>query len=200
MDRIVLSRPAVEAGERLGFLPGDLKDKIDPYLRPLYDALHDMMPGDQVIRRMGTGEIEVAPLAFMRGRTLAHAFVILDEAQNTTPVQMKMFLTRMGEGTRMVITGDLTQIDLPPAAAAACATRWRRWKGCRASASAASTAATWCAIPWSRASSTPTTSAQRREGDARRATRATARTEAAQVDASPVLDRAPPGWRSPAEA
>ena len=114
VDRIVLSRPAVEAGERLGFLPGDLKEKVDPYLRPLYDALGDMMPGDQVTRRMGTGEIEVAPLAFMRGRTLAHAFVILDEAQNTTPAQMKMFLTRMGEGTRMVITGDLTQIDLPP--------------------------------------------------------------------------------------
>jgi phosphate starvation-inducible PhoH-like protein len=114
VDRIVLSRPAVEAGERLGFLPGDLKEKVDPYLRPLYDALHDMMPGEQVIRRMGTGEIEVAPLAFMRGRTLAHAFVILDEAQNTTPVQMKMFLTRMGEGTHMVITGDLTQVDLPP--------------------------------------------------------------------------------------
>ena len=113
VDRIILSRPAVEAGERLGFLPGDLKEKVDPYLRPLYDALHDMMPGDQVIRRMGTGEIEVAPLAFMRGRTLAHAFVILDEAQNTTPVQMKMFLTRMGEGTRMVITGDLSQVDLP---------------------------------------------------------------------------------------
>ncbi len=114
VERIVLCRPAVEAGERLGFLPGDLKEKIDPYLRPLYDALHDMMPGDQVIRRMGTGEIEVAPLAFMRGRTLAHAFVILDEAQNTTEAQMKMFLTRMGEGTRMVVTGDLTQIDLPP--------------------------------------------------------------------------------------
>jgi phosphate starvation-inducible PhoH-like protein len=113
VDRIVLSRPAVEAGERLGFLPGDLKEKVDPYLRPLYDALHDMMPGDQVVRRMGTGEIEVAPLAFMRGRTLAHAFVILDEAQNTTPVQMKMFLTRMGEGTRMVIAGDLSQVDLP---------------------------------------------------------------------------------------
>jgi len=113
VDRIVLSRPAVEAGERLGFLPGDLKEKVDPYLRPLYDALHDMMPGEQVTRRMGTGEIEVAPLAFMRGRTLAHAFVILDEAQNTTPVQMKMFLTRMGEGTRMVIAGDLTQVDLP---------------------------------------------------------------------------------------
>jgi phosphate starvation-inducible PhoH-like protein len=113
VDRIVLSRPAVEAGERLGFLPGDMKEKVDPYLRPLYDALHDMMPGEQVVRRMGTGEIEVAPLAFMRGRTLAHAFVILDEAQNTTSVQMKMFLTRMGEGTRMVIAGDLSQIDLP---------------------------------------------------------------------------------------
>ena len=114
VERIVLSRPAVEAGERLGFLPGDMKEKVDPYLRPLYDALGDMMPGDQMARRIGTGEIEVAPLAFMRGRTLAHAFVILDEAQNTTPAQMKMFLTRMGEGTRMVITGDLTQIDLPP--------------------------------------------------------------------------------------
>jgi len=113
VDRIVLSRPAVEAGERLGFLPGDMKEKVDPYLRPLYDALHDMMPAEQVIRRMTNGEIEVAPLAFMRGRTLAHAYAILDEAQNTTAVQMKMFLTRMGEGTRMVVTGDLTQVDLP---------------------------------------------------------------------------------------
>jgi phosphate starvation-inducible PhoH-like protein len=113
VDRIVLSRPAVEAGERLGFLPGDMKEKVDPYLRPLYDALHDMMPADQVMRRLANGDIEVAPLAFMRGRTLAHCFAILDEAQNTTPVQMKMFLTRMGEGTRMVITGDLSQIDLP---------------------------------------------------------------------------------------
>ena len=114
VDRIVLSRPAVEAGERLGFLPGDLKEKVDPYLRPLYDALHDMMPAEQVTRRMAAGEIEVAPLAFMRGRTLAHCYAILDEAQNTTPAQMKMFLTRMGEGTRMVITGDPTQVDLPP--------------------------------------------------------------------------------------
>lgn len=114
VERIILSRPAVEAGERLGFLPGDMKEKVDPYLRPLYDALGDMLPGDQLTRRMSTGEIEVAPLAFMRGRTLAHAFVILDEAQNTTPAQMKMFLTRMGEGTRMVITGDLSQVDLPP--------------------------------------------------------------------------------------
>ncbi len=113
VDRIILSRPAVEAGERLGFLPGDLKDKVDPYLRPLYDALYDMLPADQVVKRLGTGDIEVAPLAFMRGRTLAHAFVILDEAQNTTPMQMKMFLTRLGENSRMVITGDLSQIDLP---------------------------------------------------------------------------------------
>ncbi|WP_408902721.1 PhoH family protein [Roseomonas acroporae] len=114
VDRIVLSRPAVEAGERLGFLPGDLKEKVDPYLRPLYDALHDMLPAEQVQRRITSGEIEIAPLAFMRGRTLAHSFAILDEAQNTTPAQMKMFLTRMGEGTRMVITGDPTQVDLPP--------------------------------------------------------------------------------------
>src|SRR3546814_770543 len=116
VERIILSRPAVEAGERLGFLPGDLREKVDPYLRPLYDALHDMLPGDQVIRRLDAGEIEVAPLAFMRGRTLAHAFVILDEAQNTTPVQMKMFLTRFGERSRMVVTGDLSQIDLPSGA------------------------------------------------------------------------------------
>ncbi|MFN7346187.1 MAG: PhoH family protein, partial [Betaproteobacteria bacterium] len=113
VERIVLTRPAVEAGERLGFLPGDLKEKVDPYLRPLYDALHDMLPPDLVAKRLTSGEIEVAPLAFMRGRTLAHAFAILDEAQNTTPMQMKMFLTRLGEGSRMVVTGDLTQIDLP---------------------------------------------------------------------------------------
>jgi len=113
VDRIILSRPAVEAGERLGFLPGDMRDKIDPYLRPLYDALYDMLPPEQVDRRLETGEIEVAPLAFMRGRTLSNAFVILDEAQNATPVQMKMFLTRLGENARMVVTGDLSQIDLP---------------------------------------------------------------------------------------
>ena len=113
IDRIILSRPAVEAGERLGFLPGDLKEKVDPYLRPLYDALHDMLSGDLVQKKLATGDIEIAPLAFMRGRTLSNAFVILDEAQNTTPVQMKMFLTRLGEGSRMVITGDLSQIDLP---------------------------------------------------------------------------------------
>lgn len=116
VERIVLSRPAVEAGERLGFLPGDLKEKVDPYLRPLYDALYDMLPFDQVEKRIEVGEIEIAPLAFMRGRTLANAFVILDEAQNTTVAQMKMLLTRMGENSQVVVTGDLTQIDLPPGA------------------------------------------------------------------------------------
>ena len=113
VDRIILSRPAVEAGERLGFLPGDMREKIDPYLRPLYDALYDMLPGDYVAKLLLSGEIEVAPLAFMRGRTLTSAFIILDEAQNTTPVQMKMALTRMGENSRMVVTGDLSQVDLP---------------------------------------------------------------------------------------
>jgi phosphate starvation-inducible protein PhoH and related proteins len=113
VDRIVLSRPAVEAGERLGFLPGDMKDKIDPYLRPLYDALYDMMPQSLVAKGLAENQIEIAPLAFMRGRTLANAFVILDEAQNTTPQQMKMFLTRLGEGSRMVVTGDPSQVDLP---------------------------------------------------------------------------------------
>ena len=114
IDRIILSRPAVEAGEHLGFLPGDMKDKVDPYLRPLYDALFDMLPEDMVNKKLETGEIEVAPLAFMRGRTLSNAAVILDEAQNTTPMQMKMFLTRLGENSRMVINGDLSQTDLPP--------------------------------------------------------------------------------------
>ena len=113
VERIILSRPAVEAGERLGFLPGDLRDKVDPYLRPIFDALNDMLPADQLAKRLGSGEIEVAPIAFMRGRTLLHAFVILDEAQNTTPVQMKMFLTRLGEGSRMAVTGDPSQVDLP---------------------------------------------------------------------------------------
>ena len=104
VKRIVLSRPAVEAGEHLGFLPGDMRDKVDPYLRPIYDALHDTMPSDQIIKRIENGDIEIAPLAFMRGRTLSDAFVILDEAQNTSPIQMKMFLTRLGENSRMVIT------------------------------------------------------------------------------------------------
>lgn len=113
VNRIILTRPAVEAGERLGFLPGTLNDKIDPYLRPLYDALHDMMDPDSIPRLMAAGTIEVAPLAYMRGRTLNDAFIILDEAQNTTPEQMKMFLTRLGFGSRMVVTGDVTQVDLP---------------------------------------------------------------------------------------
>ena len=113
IDKIILSRPAVEAGENLGFLPGDLKDKVDPYLRPLYDALYEMLPAEQVDKKLAIGEIEIAPLAFMRGRTLSNAFVILDEAQNTTPMQMKMFLTRLGENSRMVINGDLSQVDLP---------------------------------------------------------------------------------------
>ena len=113
VDRLILSRPAVEAGERLGFLPGDMKDKVDPYLRPLYDALQDMLPEGKFATRLESGHIEVAPLAFMRGRTLANAFVILDEAQNTTPAQMMMFLTRLGENSRMVVTGDPAQHDLP---------------------------------------------------------------------------------------
>ncbi len=113
VDRLVLSRPAVEAGERLGFLPGDMKEKVDPYLRPLYDALYDCLPAEQVERRIASGEIEIAPIAFMRGRTLANSFIILDEAQNTTPMQMKMFLTRFGENSRMVVCGDPKQIDLP---------------------------------------------------------------------------------------
>jgi phosphate starvation-inducible PhoH-like protein len=114
VERIILSRPAVEAGERLGFLPGDMKEKVDPYLRPLYDALYDMMPAEKVERGLASGTIEVAPLAFMRGRTLAHAAIILDEAQNATAMQMKMFLTRLGEDSKMIVTGDPTQIDLPP--------------------------------------------------------------------------------------
>ena len=113
INRIILSRPAVEAGERLGFLPGDMKEKVDPYLRPLYDALYDMMRPEHVERCITSGVIEVAPLAFMRGRTLANAVVILDEAQNTTSMQMKMFLTRLGENSKMIVTGDPTQVDLP---------------------------------------------------------------------------------------
>jgi phosphate starvation-inducible protein PhoH and related proteins len=114
VERIILSRPAVEAGERLGFLPGDLKEKVDPYLRPLYDALYDVLPPEKVERDMEAGIIEIAPLAFMRGRTLSNAAVILDEAQNTTSMQMKMFLTRLGEGSKMFVNGDPSQVDLPP--------------------------------------------------------------------------------------
>ncbi len=113
VDRIILSRPAVEAGEKLGYLPGDMKEKVDPYMQPLYDALNDFLPGKQVQKLIEEKHIEIAPLAFMRGRTLSNAFVVLDEAQNATSMQMKMFLTRLGEGSRMVVTGDRTQIDLP---------------------------------------------------------------------------------------
>ena len=113
VDKIILSRPAVEAGERLGFLPGDMKEKVDPYMQPLYDALNDFFPPKQVAKLIEERQIEIAPLAFMRGRTLANAFVVLDEAQNATAMQMKMFLTRLGEGSRMAVTGDTTQIDLP---------------------------------------------------------------------------------------
>lgn len=113
IDRIILSRPAVEAGEKLGFLPGDMKEKVDPYLQPLYDALNDTLPAARIAKYMENKHIEIAPLAFMRGRTLTNAFIILDEAQNTTSVQMKMFLTRLGEGSRMVVAGDLSQTDLP---------------------------------------------------------------------------------------
>jgi phosphate starvation-inducible PhoH-like protein len=118
VQRIILTRPAVEAGERLGFLPGDLAQKVDPYLRPLYDALYDLMGFDRVAKAFEKGALEIAPLAFMRGRTLNHAFVILDEAQNTTPEQMKMFLTRIGFGAKAVVTGDVSQIDLPNTPAA----------------------------------------------------------------------------------
>lgn len=114
VERIILSRPALEAGERIGFLPGDMKEKVDPFLRPLYDALHDMMHADYVERRIAAGDIEIAPIAFMRGRTLARSAVILDEAQNATPEQMKMFLTRLGEGAHMAVTGDPSQTDLRP--------------------------------------------------------------------------------------
>jgi phosphate starvation-inducible PhoH-like protein len=113
VDRIILSRPAVEAGEKLGYLPGDMKDKVDPYMQPLYDALNDFLPGKQLAKLIEEKRIEIAPLAFMRGRTLANAYVVLDEAQNATSMQMKMFLTRLGQGSRMVITGDRSQVDLP---------------------------------------------------------------------------------------
>ncbi|MFN3970189.1 MAG: PhoH family protein [Gemmobacter sp.] len=131
VERIILSRPAVEAGERLGFLPGDMKDKIDPYMQPLYDALNDFLPSKQMQKLMEEKRIEIAPLAFMRGRTLSGAFVVLDEAQNATTMQMKMFLTRLGEGSRMVITGDRTQIDLPRGTASGLADAERILKGVR---------------------------------------------------------------------
>ncbi len=129
VDKLILSRPAVEAGERLGFLPGDMKEKVDPYLRPIYDALYDTLPAEQVERRIASGEIEIAPLAFMRGRTLANAFIVLDEAQNTTIAQMKMFLTRFGEGSRMVVCGDPKQVDLPQPGASGLAYAVARLEG-----------------------------------------------------------------------
>jgi len=131
VEKIVLSRPAVEAGERLGFLPGDMKEKVDPYMQPLYDALNDFLPAKQVQKLLEEKRIEIAPLAFMRGRTLSNAFVVLDEAQNATPMQMKMFLTRLGEGSRMVITGDRTQVDLPRGTASGLAEAERILKGVR---------------------------------------------------------------------
>jgi phosphate starvation-inducible PhoH-like protein len=129
VDKIILSRPAVEAGERLGFLPGDMKDKVDPYMQPLYDALNDFLPGKQMQKLIEDKQIEIAPLAFMRGRTLSNAFVVLDEAQNATTMQMKMFLTRLGTGSRMVITGDRTQIDLPRGTASGLADAERLLQG-----------------------------------------------------------------------
>jgi phosphate starvation-inducible PhoH-like protein len=131
VEKIILSRPAVEAGERLGFLPGDMKEKVDPYMQPLYDALNDFLPAKQVQKLMEEKRIEIAPLAFMRGRTLSNAFVVLDEAQNATTMQMKMFLTRLGEGSRMVITGDRTQIDLPRGVPSGLADAERILKGVR---------------------------------------------------------------------
>jgi phosphate starvation-inducible PhoH-like protein len=141
VDRLILSRPAVEAGERLGFLPGDMKEKVDPYLRPLYDALYDMLPTEQVERRIASGEIEIAPIAFMRGRTLNDAFIILDEAQNTTPAQMKMFLTRFGMRSRMVICGDPNQVDLPDSGRSGLADAVSRLEGIRSIATVRFTSA-----------------------------------------------------------
>ena len=131
VQRLILSRPAVEAGEKLGFLPGDMKEKVDPYMQPLYDALNDFLPSKQVEKLIQEKRIEIAPLAFMRGRTLSNAFIVLDEAQNATTMQMKMFLTRLGEGSRMVITGDRTQVDLPRGTASGLAEAERILKGVR---------------------------------------------------------------------
>jgi rRNA maturation RNase YbeY len=157
VQRIVLTRPAVEAGERLGFLPGDLAQKVDPYLRPLYDALYDLMGFDRVTKAFEKGLIEIAPLAFMRGRTLNHAFVILDEAQNTTREQMKMFLTRIGFGSKCVVTGDVSQIDLPKGTASGLVDARQVLRGVRGIAFTSSPRPTWCATRWWRASSRPTT-------------------------------------------
>ena len=161
VNRIILARPAVEAGERLGFLPGTLQEKVDPYMRPLYDALHDLVEADKLERFLEKDIIEVAPLAFMRGRTLNDSFVILDEAQNTTSEQMKMFLTRLGFNSKAVITGDVTQIDLPDARRSGLS-RPSTWSATsRASRSSISTSATWCAIASCSGSSKPTTNTAR---------------------------------------
>ena len=177
MRRIVLVRPAVEAGERLGFLPGDLAQKVDPYLRPMYDALYEMMGFDRVARNIERQVIEVAPLAFMRGRSLNDSFIILDEAQNTTPEQMKMFLTRIGFGSRAVVTGDITQIDLPRQQRSGLRARDRgAARRARASRSRSSAPATSCAIRWCSASCRPTS--------ANRATRSPKREASACTPAS----------------
>ena len=158
VNRIILARPAVEAGERLGFLPGTLQEKIDPYLRPLYDALYDMLDPEKVDRYLEKNVIEIAPIAFMRGRTLNDSFVILDEAQNTTSEQMKMFVTRLGFNSKAVITGDITQIDLPNARRSGLLEAIDILKDVEGSPSCTSTKATWCGITWCSASSAPTTS------------------------------------------
>ena len=163
VNRIILTRPAVEAGERLGFLPGDLMAKVDPYLRPLFDALHDMMDPERVAQHLERGVIEVAPLAFMRGRTLNDSFVILDEAQNTSPEQMKMFLTRLGFGSKMVVTGDITQIDLPREQQSGLVSSVTSSTASTASSSCASAARTWCATSSCSGSSPPTTSTPARQ-------------------------------------
>ena len=156
VNRIVLARPAVEAGERLGFLPGTLQEKVDPYLRPLYDALYDMLDPDKVDRYLEKNVIEIAPIAFMRGRTLNDAFVILDEAQNTTSEQMKMFVTRLGFNSKAVITGDITQIDLPNASRSGLVEAVDILRRCRGNPLLSlSTRATWCATIWCSASFAP---------------------------------------------
>jgi hypothetical protein len=157
VKRIVLARPAVEAGERLGFLPGDMVEKVNPYLRPLYDALYDILGYEKTAKLLERGVIEVAPIAFMRGRTLNDAFIILDEAQNTTSEQMKMFLTRIGFGSKAVVTGDITQVDLPRARPRGCARRSRSCHRSRGSGSSSSTSGTSCGIRWCSPSSPPTT-------------------------------------------
>ena len=155
VDRIILTRPAVEAGERLGFLPGDLREKVDPYLRPIYDALYDLMDSASSSARCKRGEIEIAPLAFMRGRTLTNAAIILDEAQNTTSMQMKMFLTRLGENSRMIVTGDPSQVDLPNGQPSGLAEATRLLDGVEGVAQVRFTAETSSVMNWSHGSSPP---------------------------------------------